>query len=124
MLEIIRSKWTAKVLFELNGRTLRFSELKSSIDGISQKMLALVLRQLEGDGLLVRKAYAVIPPRVEYSLTERGSRATEAFRQLELGSIWGEASHTLVHRSEPSGPMHQTSQTPSDPTELRAPSIM
>ena len=92
MLEIIRSKWTAKVLLELSSGTLRFNELRSSMGTISQKMLAQVLRQLEADGLLLRKAYAVIPPRVEYSLTERGLRASEIIRQLELASIWSTSS--------------------------------
>lgn len=84
MLEIIRSKWTTRVLFELDGRTLRFSELRPAVGGISQKTLTTVLRQLEHDGLVGRRAFATIPPRVEYSLTETGRRSAAAFRQLEL----------------------------------------
>ncbi len=52
--------------------TKRFGELKKSLDGVSQKVLTSQLRQMEGSGLLTRKVYAEVPPRVEYTLTELG----------------------------------------------------
>jgi DNA-binding HxlR family transcriptional regulator len=56
----------------LLGGTLRYSELRDRIDGISEKMLAQTLRDLERDGLVVRRQYPAVPPRVDYTLTEHG----------------------------------------------------
>jgi DNA-binding HxlR family transcriptional regulator len=68
----IGDKWSIFVITLLGERTLRFTELQRSIDGISQRMLTLTLRQLERDGLVERVVYPVVPPRVEYSLTDLG----------------------------------------------------
>lgn len=73
ILNRIGDKWTVMVVGMLgrNG-TLRFNELKRMINGVSQRMLTLTLRNLERDGLVTRTIYAEIPPRVEYGLTELG----------------------------------------------------
>lgn len=68
----IGDKWTLLVLTALAGRTLRFSELRREVEGITQKMLTQTLRGLERDGLVERRVYPIIPPRVEYSMTTRG----------------------------------------------------
>lgn len=84
ILNRIGDKWTVMVVGMLgrNG-TLRFNELKRMINGISQRMLTLTLRNLERDGLVTRTLYPEIPPRVEYGLTELG-------RSLEgpIGALW------------------------------------
>ena len=66
-------KWSILVLMALDGKDQpqRFRDLERAIPDISQKMLALTLRELEADGLVTRQAYAEIPPRVEYALTQR-----------------------------------------------------
>ena len=72
-LKLIGSKWKLLILRNLvNSGVQRFSELARGINGISQKMLTQNLRQMESDGLLLRTVYAEVPPRVEYSLTEKG----------------------------------------------------
>ena len=72
-LKLIGSKWKLLILRNLlYSSILRFSELARGINGISQKMLTQHLRQMESDGLVVRTVYAEVPPRVEYSLTEKG----------------------------------------------------
>jgi len=69
---LIGEKWKVLILRDLIGGTKRFGELKKSLGSISQKVLTQQLRAMEQDGLVVRKAYAEIPPRVEYTLTEVG----------------------------------------------------
>ena len=83
MLARVGDKWSVYVIHLLgdNG-TLRFNELKSQVDGISQRMLTVTLRGLERDGLVRRTVYAEIPPRVEYSLTPLGSTLRELVRGL------------------------------------------
>lgn len=71
-LDMIGGKWKALILWQLKDTTLRFSALKRLIPGITQKMLTQQLRELEENGLVSRKIYAEVPPRVEYSLTSYG----------------------------------------------------
>ncbi len=68
----VGDKWSVFVISLLGERTMRFTELQQSIEAVSQRMLTLTLRQLERDGLVKRVVYPVVPPRVEYSLTELG----------------------------------------------------
>jgi DNA-binding HxlR family transcriptional regulator len=65
-------KWTGRLLMAIGDRRMRFGELHRAIDGISQRMLTVTLRNLEHDGILIRTVYPEIPPRVEYELSDRG----------------------------------------------------
>lgn len=69
---LIKNKWRVLILRELMTGTKRFSELQRAIAGITQKVLTANLRAMEAEGLLERKVYPVVPPKVEYSLTEVG----------------------------------------------------
>ncbi|HEX2949079.1 MAG TPA: helix-turn-helix domain-containing protein, partial [Armatimonadota bacterium] len=71
-LNLIGGKWKALILWHLGKSTLRFSELKRLMPAITQKMLTQQLRELEADDIVHREVYPVIPPHVEYSLTEHG----------------------------------------------------
>lgn len=72
ILNRISDKWTLLVLYTLYGKeSMRFRDISAGLPDISQKMLVLTLRTLEADGLVSRKAFAEVPPRVEYCLTER-----------------------------------------------------
>ena len=71
-LMLISNRWKVLILRDLFTGTKRFGELKRSLDGISQKVLTENLKAMEADGLLTRRAYPEVPPRVEYSLTETG----------------------------------------------------
>ena len=71
-LMLISDRWKILIIRDLLTGTKRFGELKKSVHGISQKVLTAHLREMESDGLVNRKIYAQIPPRVEYSLTETG----------------------------------------------------
>ncbi|WBU39040.1 winged helix-turn-helix transcriptional regulator [Homoserinibacter sp. YIM 151385] len=72
VLDHVTSRWGVLVVLSLTNGTHRWSELRRAVDGISEKMLASTLRQLQADGLVDRVAHPVIPPHVEYSLTSRG----------------------------------------------------
>ena len=71
-LMLISDRWKVLILRDLFTGTKRFGELKKSLTGVSQKVLTSNLKAMEADGLLTRKAYAEVPPRVEYTLTETG----------------------------------------------------
>lgn len=76
-LDLIADKWAILVLYALQEGTLRFGELHRQVEGITQKMLIQTLRNLERDGLVGRKVYAVVPPKVEYYLTPLGDTLRE-----------------------------------------------
>src|SRR4051794_12327253 len=78
----VGDKWSVLVIALLGGGTLRFTELKRRIEGISQRMLTLTLRQLERDGLVRRTVYPTVPPRVDYALTPLGRTLLEPVRGL------------------------------------------
>lgn len=69
-LKLISGKWKPVILFQLSKGTHRFGELERSISGITQRILILQLRELERDGMVIRKVYTEVPPKVEYSLTK------------------------------------------------------
>jgi DNA-binding HxlR family transcriptional regulator len=82
VLDRIGDKWSVLVVGLLGDGPKRFSELRRTIDGISQRMLTLTLRGLERDGLLTRTVYPTIPPRVDYELTELGTTLLEPIMAL------------------------------------------
>ena len=88
ILNRIGDKWSVMVVGHLTKKTMRFNELRHSIGGISQRMLTLTLRNLERDGLVIRTVYPEIPPRVEYTLTDKG-RSLEKI--LSSMADWGNA---------------------------------
>lgn len=75
-------KWTIQIVMELEGGPRRFSELRRSVGGISQKMLASTLRGLERDGFVTRKVYPTKPPSVDYTLTDLGQEMVVPVRAL------------------------------------------
>ncbi len=84
ILNRIGDKWTVMVVGILSrGGTMRFNELKRAIDGVSQRMLTLTLRNLERDGLVTRTIYPEIPPRVEYALTGLGDTL-----KMPMDTLW------------------------------------
>ncbi|MFE9767785.1 winged helix-turn-helix transcriptional regulator [Streptomyces sp. NPDC005808] len=87
VLEHVTSRWGVLVLIELNERSHRFSELRRAIGRVSEKMLTQTLQTLERDGLVHRDAKPVIPPRVDYSLTDLGR---EAARLVSALGVWTE----------------------------------
>lgn len=85
-LTLISDKWKVLIIRDLRGGTKRFGELKKSLSGISQKVLTSNLRDMEENGLLTRKTYPEVPPRVEYKLTELGRSMFPILDEMEK---WG-----------------------------------
>lgn len=85
-LDVIGGKWKMPILWRLQDRTWRYGQLKKDLPGITHKMLAAQLRELENDGLISRTVHAVVPPRVDYALTELGRSVLPAIAALRE---WG-----------------------------------
>lgn len=92
ILDRVADKWSLLVIALLDRRRLRFTELKREIDGVSQRMLTVTLRQLERDGLVKRTVHPVVPPKVEYELTPLGRTLHTTIRSL--------VTWTETHQSE------------------------
>ena len=89
----VTSRWGVLILVALLGGTYRFADLRRKVNGVSEKMLAQTLQLLEGDGLLLRIAYPVLPPHVEYSLTPLGE---ELAAKVEAATTDAERSSVIV----------------------------
>lgn len=92
VLDRIGDRWSVLVVLTLADGDKRYGELAERVDGISQKMLTQTVRAMERDGLLIRTVHPVIPPRVEYRLTELGGSLAEAFC-----GVWVWAARNLDH---------------------------
>ncbi|WP_082035896.1 winged helix-turn-helix transcriptional regulator [Pedobacter lusitanus] len=95
-LSVISGKWKMEILNELRFGARRYSEINRNVPGITEKMLSQQLRELEEDGVIRRKVYPEVPPKVEYSFTELGAELTGIFKALE---IWG--SHFVTGTDQP-----------------------
>ncbi|KMS70966.1 transcriptional regulator [Streptomyces viridochromogenes] len=85
-MDVIGGKWKVVILWELSERPHRFGELRRELPGVTEKVLAAQLRELEADGIVHREAYDEVPPRVEYSLTPLGVSLNAALAPL---GTWG-----------------------------------
>jgi DNA-binding HxlR family transcriptional regulator len=88
VIDHLADKWAVLIIGQLANGTMRFAELRRAIDGVSQKMLTVTLRDLQRDGLVSRKLYASVPPKVEYSLTPLGASLSNKVEDL---CRWAEA---------------------------------
>ncbi len=109
MLARIGDKWTVMVVGVLSQGPMRYSQILKAIDGVSQRMLTLTLKGLERDGLVTRTVYPTNPPRVDYTLTERGHTLTVPLHGLWL---WARANKSAIDEARrkfdqgrPSGPL-------------------
>lgn len=102
-MKVAGGKWKALIIYYLLSGTKRFGELGKLIGGVTQRSLTLQLRELEADGIITRKIYAEVPPRVEYSLTPFGQTLSPV---LEAMKAWGDIyiGHLDVeqHHADPS----------------------
>ncbi|MEO3800045.1 helix-turn-helix domain-containing protein [Nonomuraea sp. B1E8] len=96
ILDRIADKWSLLVIALLDCKSLRFTQLRREIDGVSQRMLSVTLRQLERDGLVSRTVHPVVPPRVDYALTPLGRTLHETIKSLVT---WTEAHQEEIARA-------------------------
>ncbi len=80
--DVFGGKWKALILWWLQQRTWRFAELRRQIPGVTEKMLTQQLRELEADGIVRRRVYPTVPPKVEYSLTPYGRSLKRALKEI------------------------------------------
>jgi DNA-binding HxlR family transcriptional regulator len=97
-LDVIGGKWKALILWWLQERTWRFAELRRQIPGITEKMLTRQLRELEADGIVARRVYPTVPPRVEYSLTAYGRSLKRALSAI---CDWGRNHMERIGAGQP-----------------------
>ncbi len=88
-LSVIGGKWKPVILYCIANDVDRFGAMQRSVPGITKQMLTKQLRELEADGLISRKVFAEVPPRVDYSLTDVGRTVLPIIEQME---VWGEAN--------------------------------
>lgn len=101
-LDLIGGKWKTLILWHLEEKTLRFSELKRSLPKITQKMLTQQLRELEASGLVKRFIYTQIPPRVEYSLSPAGKSLLPILENMcQWGRNYANASEPINEKNMP-----------------------
>lgn len=93
LVEIIGNKWKLLIIRNLLAKTHRFGELKSDLAGISQKVLTDNLRELEAAGIVIRKPYAEVPPRVDYYLSDLGNSLRPLFKDMEN---WGNSYKEFI----------------------------
>ena len=89
-LSIVGNKWTALILMELSNGCMRFSALQKSLANISPRTLSQRLDELEQKGIITKKCYAEVPPRVEYTLTNKGRDLTPVLKSM---AAWGDKYH-------------------------------
>jgi DNA-binding HxlR family transcriptional regulator len=96
VLDRVADKWTVLIIRHLSNGTFRFAQLRRAVDGISQKVLTNTLRGLERDGIVTRRIYASVPPKVEYSLTTLGRSLCGLVEGI---CDWAEANIDQVERA-------------------------
>jgi DNA-binding HxlR family transcriptional regulator len=99
-ISLIDGKWKCVILFHLRDGSVRFNEIRRRLPGLTPRMLTNQLRELEVDGIIVRKVYAQVPPKVEYSLSLFG-RTLEPV--LDALKVWGDANIGRFNQANPGG---------------------
>lgn len=119
VLSHLTSRWGVLVMVVLLDGTRRFSALRREVGGVSEKMLAQTLDALAGDGLILRQAYMVIPPKVEYSLTPLGREAAE---RLAVLADWIEDNYACIQATR-DGLANSANAANAASTDNAAPSV-
>lgn len=115
-LTLIGGKWRLPIIWALHkNRTMRYNELKRSIDGITNMMLTQSVRELELYGIINRKQFMEVPPRVEYSLTDNGENLIPALKAL---AHWGNQMKTVIKLNNIEIELESVEETPTETLNL------
>lgn len=117
ILDRVGDKWSLCIVGALRAGPKRFNELKRAVEGISQRMLTLTLRGLERDGLIKRKMYPTIPPRVDYELTDLGQTLLEPVLALVA---WAEQNKVVIQGARSNYEAMSGTSSPPAPLPLQA----
>jgi DNA-binding HxlR family transcriptional regulator len=117
ILDRVADKWSLLVIALLERQTMRFSELRRAIDGVSQRMLTVTLRHLERDGLVERTIYPEVPPRVEYRLTPMGQSLHEVIKALV---VWTEEHQQQISAARDAYDVMASTKPAGSPVPTRA----
>lgn len=94
-LSVIQGKWKILILWHLRKETMRYSELRKALPKITHKMLSQQLKELEADGVVHREVYPVVPPKVEYSLTESGLTLVPMLTEMQQWGLRFKQTHQI-----------------------------
>ena len=98
-MSVIQGKWKALILWQLRNGTQRYSEIRKALPRITHKMLSQQLKELEADGVVHREVYPVVPPKVEYSLTQQGLTLMPLLEEMQLwGMQFKQTHHIQINR--------------------------
>jgi DNA-binding HxlR family transcriptional regulator len=115
-MRVIGGKWKSAALLQLRAGPTRFNALKRRLPGVTQRMLAQQLRELETDGVVSRKVMEIVPPHVEYALTSKGATLIPILNWL---AEWGEANGAPVPEQRPAEDIPVPQQWRFEPTDLQ-----
>ena len=94
-LSVIQGKWKILILWQLRNDTMRYSEIRKALPKITHKMLSQQLKELEADGVVHREVYPVVPPKVEYSLTEQGMTLLPMLTAMQQWGLQFKQTHHI-----------------------------
>lgn len=98
-MSVIQGKWKALILWQLRNGTKRYSEIRKALPRITHKMLSQQLKELESDGVVHREVYPVVPPKVEYSLTQEGLSLMPMLEEMQQwGLRFKQTHHIQINR--------------------------
>jgi DNA-binding HxlR family transcriptional regulator len=119
-IDVIGGKWKPLILWWLHQRTHRFAELRRLMPGITEKMLTQQLRELEADGIVHRRVYPTVPPKVEYSLTEYGGSLKRALQAI---CDWGRTHMERINAVEKAPQVLLKGRTKKKSGEEKGPAV-
>ncbi len=116
-MDVLGGKWKLLILWQLQQGTKRYGELRTALPDITHKMLTQQLRELESDGIVHREVFHVVPPKVEYSLTERGQKLTTVMDSMAEWASAFQVEEVPMPSTKKKAPASSTTKKSIEPTQ-------